>query len=197
MRSVRQRLLQLFELNILLALAQNNLAGIALLDRIAPITSIAQSPQSRFRQRQDIELIVTHQAIGALAQTQDEPLIEPGHHVAALLRAVPRMDVHAHAVQLLQALDGAQEEDDQPAALDGLDGPGHEVGRQGLEVLQDEDADRGAQDAVRVAVVAPVDVGGGDEELEVVGRLVLVVAQGALGQTSGLVALDLLHALQR
>mmetsp|Transcript_18497 Transcript_18497/g.53084 ORF Transcript_18497/g.53084 Transcript_18497/m.53084 type:complete len:270 (-) Transcript_18497:312-1121(-) len=195
MRSIRQRFLQLLELNILLALAHNDLAGIAFLDQIVPITSIAQSPKSRFRQWQDIELIITNQTVGTLAQTQDEPLIESRHHITALLRAVSRMDVHAHAVQLLQTLDGAHEEYDQPATLDGFDGSGHEVGRQSLKVLEDEDADRGTQDAMRVAVVAPVDVGGGDEQFEVVGRLILVVTQGALGQASGLVALDLLHAL--
>ena len=62
--------------------------------------------------------------------------------------------------------------------------------------LEDEDADRRTQNPMRVAVVAPVYVGGGDEQLKVVGRLILVVAQRALGQSSRLVPLDLLHALR-
>lgn len=95
---------------------------------------------------------------------------------------------HRHGVELLQAAHRTKQQDHNPASLDRLDRPREKVGRQRLEVLEDQHAESLTQNLSRVLVVPAstisnisnlpcegkeakqgsrvADVGDGEEELE-------------------------------
>ena len=76
------------------------------------------------------------------------------------------MDVHAHGVELLEAVHAVHEEDDGPAPLYRLYGPGQEVGRHRLKILEDAHPVCVAENLVSLVIVTVTDVGRGHEHLE-------------------------------
>ncbi|EEQ41504.1 hypothetical protein CLUG_05633 [Clavispora lusitaniae ATCC 42720] len=116
--------------------------------------------------RQNIQLVVHHQARGAQAQRQQEALVETRHHVAVRLGPVPRVHVHGHGVESFQGRHGLQENHHKTAAFNGLDRPRQQVGRERLEVSQNAHAVRVTQDLLRFLVVDIADVSVGDKGLE-------------------------------
>jgi len=95
---------------------------------------------------------------------------------------------HCERVELTKGGHRLQQEDNDAATLDRLDGAREQIGREGLEVLQHEHAEGLPEDAVGLRVVAPADFRGADEHLE--GVLLVCVDETLL---SG--ALELPHAL--
>ena len=96
--------------------------------------------------------------------------------------------VHRHGVKLLEGSHRAEQEDHEPAALHRLDSPRQQVGRHRLEVLEHQHAKGLAEDFVRVAIVAPPNVGLRHEEVE-------GVVRGGVVRPPRLRLLNLSHAL--
>ena len=142
----------------------------------------------RAGERQHVQLVVQHQAVVAPPEAQDEALVKAARHVREGLRAEPRVHVHRHRVQLLQALDRPQEQDDGAAALHRLHRAREEVGCERLKVLEHAHAERAPEHALRVLVVAPGDVRARDEELE-------GIVRGRVVKPAGGELLELTHAL--
>ena len=137
---------------------------------------------------EDVELVVHHDAVLVPAQREEEPLIEPGLDLGVRVSPVPLVHVHRYRMQLLQTRHGLEQEDDQPSALHRLDGPAEQVGRECLEVLEDEHLEGVSEYLVRFLVVGVPDFVGADEELEGVVDVLIV-------EPLHLHVLDLLHAL--
>mmetsp|Transcript_38930 Transcript_38930/g.117080 ORF Transcript_38930/g.117080 Transcript_38930/m.117080 type:complete len:487 (-) Transcript_38930:192-1652(-) len=192
--SIAEGFLQRVQFIVLGGSAGQYLSPVALMNAAAR-PGISQFSQCRFGQRQHVQFVVAHEAIGTLPQTQNEPLVKSRHHIPGRFGSIPRMHVHAHRVQLPQTLHGPHQKHNQSSPLDGFDGPGHEIGSQRLEILKDEHSDRRTQYPMRIAVVAPFDVGRRHKQFEIVGRLILGRARCPLGESPGLIAFDLLHAL--
>ena len=76
------------------------------------------------------------------------------------------MHIHTECVQLFEAVDAVNQEDDGASALDSLDGSGQEVGGQSLEVLEDAHPVGVAEDLVGFMIVAIPDVGRGHEHFK-------------------------------
>ncbi|KAI3478562.1 hypothetical protein L1887_59470 [Cichorium endivia] len=140
-------------------------------------------------EREDVELVVEQKRVVCGAEGEEESLVEACDGVVVGgVGAVAAVHVHAERVELSQAGHGLEEEDDDAAALDGLDGAREHVGRDCLKVLKDEHAVGLAEDLGRVLVVAVADVCEADKELE--GIAFALLADAALD-----VVFDLLLAL--
>jgi hypothetical protein len=82
------------------------------------------------------------------------------------LGAEARVHVHGERVELLERRHRLEQQHDDAAALDRLDGAREQVGRQRLKVLQHAHAVGLAHDGVRLFVVAVANVGGRDEQFK-------------------------------
>ena len=99
--------------------------------------------------RKDVELVVHRKAMLVPPERQDEPLIEPRDNVLVGFGTETVVDVHRHRVELTEGLHCFEEHDDAAAALDSLDRPGKNIGRDGLKVLQHAHAVRVAENLLR------------------------------------------------
>ncbi|KJR80875.1 uncharacterized protein SPSK_04850 [Sporothrix schenckii 1099-18] len=113
-----------------------------------------------------VELIVNNEAGVAAAERQDEALVEARHDVGVGFGAVARVDVHGHGVELAQTGHALEQQHDQAAALDGLDGAGQHVGGQGLKVLEDAHAVGVAENLVGLLVIDIANVMERDKQLK-------------------------------
>ncbi len=98
------------------------------------------------------------------------------------------MYIHRKPVQLAQRIHGTKQNNYDATPFDGFDGPREKVGGQGFKILQHAHAVRLAQNLMRLAVVAPTNVGTRNEKVE--GVVLVRIVQPALN-----LLLDLLHAL--
>ena len=76
------------------------------------------------------------------------------------------MDVHAHGVELLEAVHAVHQEDDGTAPLHCLYCPRQEVGCHRLKVLEDAHPVRVAENLVGLVIITVTDVGRGHEHLK-------------------------------
>lgn len=73
---------------------------------------------------------------------------------------------HSHGVQLLERGHALQQQDNDSTTLNGLNSPGEQVGRQGLEILKDTHAVGVSENLLCLLVVGVPNVGDGNKELE-------------------------------
>lgn len=104
------------------------------------------------------------------------------------LGPVSTVHVHGHSIELLERLHGLEQDAHETATFDSLDSTCQQVGRERLEVLQHEHAERVAEYLVRFVVVTVAYVSRGHEQFE---RIIVVDVEFAALD----LLLDLLHAL--
>ncbi len=95
---------------------------------------------------------------------------------------------HDHRVELSQGRHVLEEDGDDAASLHRFDGSAKKVGGDRLEILQNQHAVGLTQNVLRVLVVAPADLGAGDEQVERV--LSILIVDSAADKL-----LDLSHSL--